>query len=783
MIITSLTAEIYLSKHTIETAYYGPWFIAAGDVDNDEDIDFVSAAFSGNRIDWWENNGNQSFTRHLIANGISRPMGVCLADLNGDGFTDLAITSNGDHFVAWYENNGVEEFTQHIIGNWNGANFVNVADVNLDGYPDLIATACEFGPFYFGWFENDGAGDFTEHVVLQGWERSNCISAMDLDGDDDIDLLGTASIAGEIRWFENDGYENFSSHLITGDWGRPSSCRGIDLDQDGDMDFVATSCTGAQQVGWFENDGNQVFTLHIVFSNFNRPHSVFPVDLDQDGDIDLLATANIDNQIFWFENDGEQNFLPHLIADDFIGACYAIPVDLDRDNDPDILAVATQGNEISWWENLNEWLFPDFSALPVSGHIPLPVQFQDLSLSQPEINFWLWDFNADQTGDAFVADPVWVFSEPGRYDISLALANGLLYEEFIKADYIRVFDGESSLEFNEENSAAVCNASEELNLVTELTWEAWIKPSGWHQAGTMGFARILDKQFIRLFLVEDYAGLSYLCLGAWIFTADGGNSISLTFPETIELNNWQHVALVYSPEDGVQLVLNGEIQELIQTSMPTGNIQNNLDNNLILGNSPSFNYSFDGCLDEVRIWDTALSAETIAARRFEYLQGNEEHLKVYWAMNEGSGNMIGDQTIYNHQGQIINCLWDLGAPLNQSYLSESVLPPGELRLNVYPNPFNPGTTIFFSLPPDCQQSELIIFNCRGQKIKTYHINQSDNLNSSLPNPSVRNRNQDMNSITWDGTDSNSRPVSSGIYYAVLKHGEQIRLSGRMVLLK
>jgi len=70
----------------------------------------------------------------------------------------------------------------------------------------------------------------------------------------------------------------------------------------------------------------------------------------------------------------------------------------------------------------------------------------------------------------------------------------------------------------------------------------------------------------------------------------------------------------------------------------------------------------------------------------------------------------------------------------------------ELKQN-FPNPFNPATTISFSLTTEItEDTELLIYNLKGQKVRKYAV---------LKNQS---------SIIWDGTDQSNNPVSSGIYY-------------------
>ena len=68
--------------------------------------------------------------------------------------------------------------------------------------------------------------------------------------------------------------------------------------------------------------------------------------------------------------------------------------------------------------------------------------------------------------------------------------------------------------------------------------------------------------------------------------------------------------------------------------------------------------------------------------------------------------------------------------------------------SAYPNPFNPSTTISFDL--DSKSLVTIdLFNVKGQKIKTL-------LNQTMKSGHHK--------ITWEGTDSNNKKVSSGVYF-------------------
>jgi hypothetical protein len=91
--------------------------------------------------------------------------------------------------------------------------------------------------------------------------------------------------------------------------------------------------------------------------------------------------------------------------------------------------------------------------------------------------------------------------------------------------------------------------------------------------------------------------------------------------------------------------------------------------------------------------------------------------------------------------------------------------PAELTLKSnYPNPFNPSTTIRYSLETSGYVT-LQIYDVLGRKIKAL----VDGIQPAGEGETV-----------WDGTDSNSRQVPSGVYIYVLRAGNKSH-SHKMVL--
>ncbi|MDO9576411.1 MAG: T9SS type A sorting domain-containing protein [Candidatus Cloacimonadales bacterium] len=88
-------------------------------------------------------------------------------------------------------------------------------------------------------------------------------------------------------------------------------------------------------------------------------------------------------------------------------------------------------------------------------------------------------------------------------------------------------------------------------------------------------------------------------------------------------------------------------------------------------------------------------------------------------------------------------------------------------LNNFPNPFNPSTTISFSVY-DEKEVSLSIFNMKGQKVKTL-------LENELKSGDI--------SLEWKGDDDNGKIVSSGIYFYKLRIDGKTIKSNKCLLLK
>ncbi len=136
-------------------------------------------------------------------------------------------------------------------------------------------------------------------------------------------------------------------------------------------------------------------------------------------------------------------------------------------------------------------------------------------------------------------------------------------------------------------------------------------------------------------------------------------------------------------------------------------------------------------------------------------------LMVIWSDQCVENILDGDGSQYN---AICGQLFDF-SPLSNH---ENTIPSSRnLQLSNYPNPFNPETTISFSIPKD-SEIELSVYNIKGQKVKSL-------IKESFVSGT--------NSIIWDGCNDSIKPVSSGIYLYKLIVNGKIEAVKKCLLLK
>lgn len=333
-------------------------YLQSGDLNNDGFHDIL-VSYS-NHLVWYENLGDNTFSSEIIINtGYGQSFSNAIADLDGDGDNDVLFTSFDDSLVLWHENlDGLGTFSKELLvdNTLDAADDISASDIDGDGDLDMLVTS-DFDD-RVTWFENvDGQGSFgPPRLINSGQNNGRFSRAADLDGDGDLDVITVNAGNSTLNWFKNlDGLGNFGTPIVI--HGADLSTHSFDakdIDNDGDLDIVAV--TNAQnRAQWFENlDGLGNFSsIKIIETNAAGARNISATDIDNDGDFDILYAANIADVFAWHENlDGLGTFGPQIIIDQG-GEFYrqAIPVDTDNDGDQDIVGIIQNESLLVFYEN------------------------------------------------------------------------------------------------------------------------------------------------------------------------------------------------------------------------------------------------------------------------------------------------------------------------------------------------------------------------------------------------------------------------------------------------
>ena len=344
----------------------GPEAVFTADLDGDGDLDVLAASSLDNKIVWYENIGGAFGLQQIIATDAASPRAIVAADLDHDGDPDVLAASFGDDTIAWYENTGgAFGPRQRIATDADGAMAVLAADLDGDGDPDVLVASSRNTTF--SWYENtDGAGRFGPRQLISSTTgTTQTIAAADLDDDGDLDVLAAAGWNDPFRWFENtDGLgTSWTERTIIDDARWPRQIHAVDLDGDDDLDILAASSLDRSDsvwditLEWYEHtDGLGLFDDPKALPappGFIQPviAVAYPADLDGDGDLDVLLPYH--GALAWFENtDGQGAFgPPQGIVPDALPLKTIHAADLNGDGDLDILTVSFSEDRIAWYEN------------------------------------------------------------------------------------------------------------------------------------------------------------------------------------------------------------------------------------------------------------------------------------------------------------------------------------------------------------------------------------------------------------------------------------------------
>jgi hypothetical protein len=287
-----------------------PSRVVVADFDGINGPDLAVANSGSDNVSVLLNRGDGTFLPAVTFPAGIDPSGIAAGDIDDDGSIDLAV-GNSDGTISLLLNDGTGDFDSPLSVDVNEGvvSDVAVGDLDRDGLPDLVAANADSDtvsvllndgldpngePIFRGPFDFV-VGDRPLQVVLADFNR---------DGLPDIATANRqdASVSVLLNRATNPG-----TFLPTRDFdvgGLPESLSAADIDGDRDVDLVAASQTNGR-ASLLINNGAGVFTRGSDFVAGRIGVFIVAADFNGDGGADVVTVNELTDDVTFFGSSGD----------------------------------------------------------------------------------------------------------------------------------------------------------------------------------------------------------------------------------------------------------------------------------------------------------------------------------------------------------------------------------------------------------------------------------------------------------------------------------------------
>jgi len=278
---------------------------------------------------------------YLVGNE-NDPPSVVVADVNGDGYADVLVPIWNDNEIAILDGNADGSLSAPQYVSVVGAYAVAVADMNGDGKADLIAIGSDNSQTTtVSILLGDGHGNFqpvTSQQTVNG-PYPSVIGVADMDGDGQPDLV--LYVEGALVWLKNAGGGNFAPPvtLATPAYNLFALA---DFNNDGKPDILYplfNYTTGINTFHLLLNQGGGKFTDQVAagLTGISGPPTVIDFNLDGIPDLVVEQTplGSATTTLYSFRGNGDGSFTQ--VTSMNIPLPYTLVAgDFDHDGFPDL---------------------------------------------------------------------------------------------------------------------------------------------------------------------------------------------------------------------------------------------------------------------------------------------------------------------------------------------------------------------------------------------------------------------------------------------------------------
>jgi hypothetical protein len=661
-----------------------------------------------------------------------------IGDITGDGNNEIVATSRnnttgneGELYAFHFDGTPVAGFPITQAG--GGTMNASLADITGDGALEILVNVRNSPN---GWvYVYDGTG-----AVVDGWPQDldtfpgAGISSGDITGDGNNEVVALSYESLYVFDYQGNVLDGFPLSMpgITYSYSSPVL---IDLDDDGYLEIVYGGChdNGSGKVFVVKYDGSYLDgwpqdTEHWIFG------TVSIADVNNDGDLDLIVGDQVgstvpSDYIYAWDKDG--NMLTGFPAGptDAIYTQIGI-VDITGDGNVNLIISSNLfaygydcynhdgTHNDDWplpcgtgWDSVTMQITPVFGDFTGDGNI-------EMAGAATGITSWIVELYLWSTGVEF------------NEELAYMIINGCnIRHDGVFApstDTPSIVIDPQSFDFTLYKNDTI---STDLTISNEGTVD-------------VDFALETDEDWI------EALPMAGTVPAGEIFTIDIDISAAGLEPDIYNGD----IVINYDSESIIVPVT----LEVLPLPMPTDLAINN-ETGLFSWEEPDYDPSLELTEYEVYLDSVLVVVTEDTEYQYEGLIGGQEYVAgVVAVYNLGNSEM---------------------ATINFNFIGVAVNDPlvivTELEGN-YPNPFNPETTISFSVAQNYRYGSdgspfvtLEIFNIRGEKVKTL-------INEKLP--------AGNHQIIWNGKDDNNKSVSSGIYFYKMNTDEYSAIK-RLILLR
>ncbi|QOY90373.1 FG-GAP repeat domain-containing protein [Paludibaculum fermentans] len=311
------------------------------------------------------NDGQGGFRGSNLGSAPDRTYSAALADLNHDGSLDIVVSNDSPDRKLVYLNDGKGHFAEAgTFGRptWS-TRYVTLADLNGDGYPDIVAANRGDYPDIVAGKRgegpqtpvpsfvclNDGKAHFPACDALPT-ESATSIVAADFDGDGALDLFVPHRDGGQSLVLWGDGQGHFPTSTKVGPaamWIRMGAAG--DLDGDGRLDLAIIEERQRMAFVLFNRGQRRFGELEPLPGPPRPPYALAVVDLNRDGRPDIVV-GHVEMPGSVYFNTGQGHRFQEVPWNDGKGTVYGLAfADFDGDGWPDIVAARSDAPNGIWF--------------------------------------------------------------------------------------------------------------------------------------------------------------------------------------------------------------------------------------------------------------------------------------------------------------------------------------------------------------------------------------------------------------------------------------------------